>query len=110
MGNLNSDLLDKENANGKRLNEILRSQGLQNIIKDPTRMTEDTKTEIDVLLVSNADKVKGSGVFEVGIADHRMIISVLKYQRKKESPVIRVVTDKKRSDIENFRNMIQTVP
>ena len=88
----------------------MKSQCLQNIIKDPTRITEDTKTLIDVLLVSDPDKVERSGVFDVGIADHRMIYSILKYHRKKVSPVIRMVTDKNKFDRSKFREMIQTVP
>ena len=107
MGDLNSDLLDKTNTNGK---SSMKSHRLQNVIKDPTRITEDTKTLIDVLLVSDPDKVDKSGVFDVGIADHRMIYSILKYQRKKVSPVIRMVTDKKKFDTRKFREMIQTVP
>lgn len=110
MGDLNSDMFDKANANEKKLNEILKSQRLQNIIKELTRITENTKTLIDVLLVSNPDKVERSGVFDVGIADHRMIYSIPKYQRKKVFPVIRMVTDKKMFDTGKFREVIQTVP
>ena len=79
MGDLN--LLDKTNTYGKRLNEVLKSKQLQNIIKDPTRITENTKSLTDVLLVSNPDKVKRSGVFNVGIADHRMIYFIFHFKK-----------------------------
>ena len=53
MGDLNSDLLQRSNENhpGKRLKRMLYSYDLTNMIKEPTRISDTTKTLIDLIIV-----------------------------------------------------------
>ena len=95
MGDLNSDLLSKNTAHGKKLKEVIKSNRLENVIKEPTRITDSTKTSTDVLIVSNKDNVILSGIIDVGLADHRMTYCILRYRRKSLAPCIRLVTDHK---------------
>ena len=58
----NSDLLfrgklPKQIYYGKRLLKVINQFSLQNIIKTPTRIEDNTETIIDLIIVSNADKV-----------------------------------------------------
>lgn len=43
---------------------------LEQLISKPTRVTQDSSTVIDLILVSNKDKVFQSGVLPFGISDH----------------------------------------
>ncbi len=62
-GDLNSDLTpDHENDKGTKLSIILKNFDLKNTIKRPTRVTQSTRTTIDLVIVSDTSKVKNSGV------------------------------------------------
>ena len=57
-GDLNSDLTpDYENNKGRKFDCILKNFDLKNAIKRPTRVTQTTRTTID-LIVSHLFKVK----------------------------------------------------
>jgi hypothetical protein len=63
LGDLNVNLLDKNRADVKYLERIFHSLGLAQLIKDPTRITENTSSLIDLIVV---DKMHS---FEVGMVD-----------------------------------------
>jgi hypothetical protein len=46
---------------------------LEQIITEPTRVTIDTTSLIDVFITNIFQKVKSSGVIRLGISDHYMI-------------------------------------
>ncbi len=48
----------------------LTGAGLQNLIKEPTRVTEDTESLLDHVLCNNTSIVSQSGVIPVGLSDH----------------------------------------
>ena len=83
MGDLNSDLLQRSNENhpGKRLKRILYSYDLTNMIKEPTRISDTTKTLIDLIIVKDDSKIYKHGVFEPGISDHKLIFCTLNIKR-----------------------------
>ena len=74
----------------------MKSNRLENVIKEPTRTTGSTKTLINVMIVSSKDKVVSSGIIDVGLADHRMTYCTLRYQMKSSALCIKLVTDYKK--------------
>ena len=78
QGDLNSNLLFRgKNSDqiyyGKRLLKVLCPFGMKNVIKSATRITEDTATTIDLIIVSDTSKILNSGTFELSILDHKLV-------------------------------------
>ena len=66
--------------------DFCSSFNLLQVINSPTRITESTKTLINVALVSNADLVKETKVSPSSISDHELILVVLKVKRSPPKP------------------------
>ena len=112
MGDLNSDLLQRSNENhtGKRLKRILYSYDLTNIIKEPTRISDTTKTLIDLIIVKDDSKIYKHGVFEPGISDHKLIFCTLNIKRKYPKAQFKDVRVKKTFDEERFKQLLDETP
>jgi len=112
IGDLNTDLSPKATNNtlGKSLKRVLNRNGLVNVIKDYTRITECTKSLIDVSITSNKSKVKLCGTFDTGIADHRLNYCVLDLFRKRSPAHLKTVIDWKNTDVERYKYNLSIVP
>ena len=67
-GDLNYDLsLSVLKPHSRRLMEILELFQMKQLIVDPTRTTGNTKSLIDIIATNRPDKVKESGMIEIGI-------------------------------------------
>ena len=104
MGDINIDLLDKKNKfileKGYRFSKeesnythsisltkkyvaFLRTFGLSQLIKEPTRVTDKTATLIDHILINTPDKITQSNVLRKSISDHDIIFCTRKHQMTK---------------------------
>ena len=72
IGDVNCDLL-KPCCYTKTLQEMCGKYHLRQLIKDPTRITEDSETLVDHVNTSNRDKIVSSGVIHTGLSDHSMV-------------------------------------
>ena len=63
----------KNNKPAKELISTLKQLGLRQIIKEPTRYSRDKDSCLD-LFVTNSDIIASSGVCNVNISDHQMIL------------------------------------
>eukprot|EP00112_Aurelia_sp_Birch-Aquarium-sp1_P014347 Seg309.5 transcript_id=Seg309.5/GoldUCD/mRNA.D3Y31 product="RNA-directed DNA polymerase from mobile element jockey" protein_id=Seg309.5/GoldUCD/D3Y31 len=95
---------------GKKMLKVLNSCGLKNLIKTETRITETSKTLIDLVITNAPDKVIKSGVFNTGIADHSLVYVVLKLRRKRIPPRLKIVTNNKKCDWKGFEEQMDLVP
>ena len=75
LGDINCDLLDpsKLSPASSLLCRIIDIYGLYQLIEDPTRITCDTKTLIDLCVTNATDHTTKSGVLHTGISDHSMV-------------------------------------
>ena len=117
MGDLNADILrryseneDDEKAAGKKLLHVIDRFGFKNVIKHPTRVTATTKTLLDVTIISDTSKLVKAGVFDTGIADHRLNYTVLKLSRNRIPPKTREVINWKKCKEANFKEKHKSVP
>ena len=94
----------------RKLLNVLRNYGLVNVIKQPTRVTASTKSLIDLSTVSEKEKVLKLGVFETGIADHRLNYSILRLSKTICPPVTKEIIDWKKCNVRNFKEEIRLVP
>ena len=67
----------------KNYNQLLKSNGLTQLINEPTRKTDATESLLDHILVNTPDKISQSGVIEKGISDHEIIFCTRKHQKIK---------------------------
>ena len=98
LGDFNIDMLKKDRESDFLNNVILQPFNLIQVIKEPTRITSGTATNIDHIFVTNDSNVKASGVVDFpGISDHCLIFMAYSLKRPKFTPT-KVV----RRDFKNF--------
>ena len=62
--------------------------GLVQLIKKPTRLTETTKTILDLIFVNNEHRMIDSGIVPISISDHSLVYCILKTGVKKAPPKV----------------------
>ncbi|CAB4020826.1 Hypothetical predicted protein [Paramuricea clavata] len=73
LGDMNCNLLKTSCYESKILLDTCSELHLTQLIKDSTRITSQTSSLLDVIMISSSSKVKSSGVVDIGISDHSMI-------------------------------------
>ena len=71
VGDFNLDINKK--CNSSKIKSIASHCNMKQLIKDFTRITETSKTIIDLAFVSKPDKIYSSGVHSLGLSDHNLI-------------------------------------
>ena len=71
LGDFNLDICKR--ANCTKVNNIAKHSNLTQLIKNPTRITDISNTILDLIFVTNPDKVFSSGVHSLGLSDHSLI-------------------------------------
>ena len=61
-------------------------QGQPGVIKDHTRITDISNTILDLIFVTNPDKVFSSGVHSLGLSDHSLIYLIRKNKKVHLAP------------------------
>lgn len=109
IGDLNFDQLA---PNENQLRPLIKGLGLQQLIKSPTRVTDKTKTLIDIIITNSPHcDVKKAGVIRSGISDHDIIFAVRKNNKSHQSAFeTREVRNFKNIDINAARKMINQAP
>ena len=90
VGDLNIDQLKMDSAQFKFLNTYLVEPfALKQLIDEPTRITKTSSTLIDLILASNSENVKTTGVIDTpGISDHCLIFMAYSLKKPKFKPKI----------------------
>ena len=73
MGDLNLDIFDKNIKLAKELVNTLKQLGLRQLIKEPTRFSHNKNSCLD-LFFTNSDIIACSGVGNLNISDHQLIL------------------------------------
>ena len=73
MGDFNIDMMDSQNMPTKDFKSFIKTIGLRQIIKEPTRCTIDRSSCLDLVL-TNSDLVYKVGAMDLNISDHSMIL------------------------------------
>ena len=79
LGGFNYDLLNQSAAhNSDKFLEILNLYQLHQLINKPTRITETSKTLIDVIITNKPVNYLKSGIIHIGISDHSLVYTCRK--------------------------------
>jgi hypothetical protein len=101
LGDFNCDLLsERPDSNTSELLNISNTYNLSQIISQPTRITNTSKSLIDLCFTNYWDKVTVSGAHSLGINDHSLIYLI----RKSNHQVIDTNYPVTRSQMKNFND------
>jgi hypothetical protein len=109
LGDINRDLLNEQIKFS--WSNYLTSLGLSQIIKEPTRVCEYSKTLIDHIYVTNQENILDTRVLNIGISDHFPIFCNRKINfsiPKKQHICIRYRSHKNFNEI-NFKNDLNKI-
>ena len=87
LGDLNCNILNSSDSGAKALLDFCSAFNLSQIIDQPTRSTKSSKTLIDVVLVTNKNMLKNSGVMPISISDHDLVYITLNFKKRRPKPV-----------------------
>ena len=110
MGDININQLDRSSPDFKFFNSnILEPLSLTQVIDKPTRITEDSRKCIDVIMISNKEKCLSHGVAPT-YSDHHLVYMSYDIQKPKFLPKKITKRDMKNFSPENFLNDVQRAP
>ena len=114
-GDLNCHFLS-ENPRGDALRSFCATVNVTQLIDKPTRVTETSRSLLDIIMVSDPALAKVSGVLEVTISDHFLLFVDINQKSPKQAPTY-VVTrsirnykaDQFATDIAHIRGILLTL-
>ena len=108
LGYFNCNIISNIDNNTRLLNEVADIYGLHQLITEPTRITQNTSTLIDVVFTNCPDIIVCSGVKHVGISDHSLVYAYRKLSADSQSRGHKTVTYRKMKKLcsASFRNDI----
>jgi hypothetical protein len=94
------------------LHIIIKKSGMKQLIKDPTRITQTTKSIIDVIIINSLKSdTLTSGVMRCGLSDHDVVYTVRKkHKQLKKNIEVREIRNFKNINTEEVVKMIKEAP
>ena len=79
VGDMNTNLLTGiADSNSSKLINVCEVFGLRQLITEPTRVTAQSQSLIDLCITNTPDKIVRSGVLPLGISDHSLVYLIRK--------------------------------
>ena len=115
LGKLNTNMMSNSKLPKNDKHELLSFSGtfdLTQLIKEPTRITDTSRTLIDLIFVNNDHRVVKSGVIPVLLSDHYLVFCILKAGVfiKAELRLFEYRGSCKNFDANLFNNELRNVP
>ena len=85
VGDVNLERLRLDRSEGKILKDLEEVNDLHYLINEPTRVTANSQTRIDVMLTNNPDLFKNYGVYNPEFSDQSIIYGEMTEKVKKHS-------------------------
>ncbi len=101
IGDLNYDILNPDNQT-RELMSTMNQLGFHQLIKQATRITDKTKTLIDLIFTNRPTLKVKSGVIDECVADHNLIYTVRRKLKTQKCPL-------KSVEIRTFKNTVHTL-
>lgn len=99
MGDFNINLLDLMCSNAKQFQTLIDGIGLKQIIMEPTRITRNTQSLIDYIILDSLITYSNCNVKDANISDHCAVTCDIHINTKKTKPTYRTYRD-----FSNFNN------
>ena len=93
MADFNCDFLRRRlnNCETKQLKFLFKSFGFSQMINQPTRVTNEYSTCLDLVAVNCPKNISKSGVYSFCLGDHNLVYAIRKLNNKKVPPVVKCV-------------------
>lgn len=110
MGDFNTDLLILNNKT-IQFNAVLEGIGLLQIIKEPTRITQDTCSLIDFIIINSTLNFSNCQILDASnISDHCVVSCNMEIKYKQQESTIRTYRDFSKLDADMYEADLLTVP
>ena len=111
-GDFNVNMLNSDSYESRVLSDSLIDPfSLKQMVKSPTRITDKTRTLIDLILVSRPENVLYTGVCDApGISDHCFTYCAYNIKRVKFKPYVVTKRNFRNFDREAFHNAVELEP
>lgn len=109
-GDINIDLLDVDKPASLYFKNMLDSLGYDQLIDEPTRVTHNSQTLLDVLLCSDTSIVTDFGVCNFPVSDHDLTYCTLNLKKPVPEPVHRVVRTFGDFNYQCFQDNLKSIP
>ena len=114
LGDFYTNLLQDERGNtsyeGNKMKGILQQFNMKNVVKGPTRITNHSKTLIDLIITNRKDLVKQKGTRPLGISDLDMIYATLSVSIPRDQPEIIAIRNFNKFNERKFQSDIARAP
>ena len=110
LGDLNCNLLKPEAPDCKVLGSFCSSYNLTQLIEEPTQVTEQTSSLLDIILVSDIKQVRESFVMHSSVSDHDLVCFTLRLEKPRPKPVYINIRSFKHYNREAFHNDLSQAP
>ena len=117
LGDFNCDLLNSFGNTGsdvrtkvRKLLHLFEQFDMQNVVEEPTRLTLETKTLIDLIVTTKPELINIKGVLPLGISDHNLIHATIKLRQKRPPPRIITIRNFKNFNIKEFHADLSRAP
>ena len=110
LGDINLDQMGKVNSAKRLVKSFAIENDLTQLICEPTRITETSRTLIDLLFVNNQHKIVQSGVRHTSLSDHSIIYCVMKGGVRRAPPRIYEARSYKNYDKSAFIKDLRETP
>ena len=112
LGDMNIDMLKPDSAAVRFFNSYVTEPfALTQIIEEPTRITTNSSTLIDLMLTTCPENIKAHGVVDTpGISDHCLIFCAYSLKKPKFKPKMVTRRDFRNFVAENFKNDMEIAP
>ena len=110
LGDLNCGLENSDDPGAKALVIFCRSYNLSILINTPTRVTETSKSILDVILASDTRQVQTATVMESSISDHDLVYVTLRLKKVRPKPVYITTRSFKHYSPIDFSNDVSLAP
>ena len=112
LGDLNCDLLAKRNNTSvecRQLKGLLRSENFTQLIHQPTRITRDSQTLLDIIATNAPHNIKESGVLSLSLSDHDFVYCIRKLNWVKTPPEVKCFRNYAKYDPSKFCDDLRNV-
>ena len=111
LGDMNCDYSKNlPESHTQKLQFISCTYQLEQLILEPTRVTNTSATLIDLLFTNDTRNIAQSGVIHIGLSDHSLIYVVRKFSIPKRRQVIKQVRNLKHFSEKDFISDLQNIP
>ncbi|KAJ8914711.1 hypothetical protein NQ315_017421 [Exocentrus adspersus] len=101
LGDFNIDLLKPYSSSAQKLNQVLDSFGLCQLVNSPTRITPTSETLLDLVITSSENCISSIDVLSLNhISDHELIVCTLNVKSDKKQPIYKTLVARKKAYFE----------